>query len=198
MDHKQTILVFAIGFAFLSLPAHADGLTAQGLEDPEVIAPASADWTGPYVGLTYGRTSAETSSQSCRKVFDGVDYGPYACDDPVFDYFPGSKVVDTETTSTSSDDIGAFAGWRYDFGDVVGGIEVGAIGDMTSAEVQVGLDLGRVLAYGLAGGAKMGDESGAIYGAGVDVSLGQRWLLGIKHTTGDAGDLTTLRVGIRF
>ena len=48
MTPTQTILAFAISVAFLDLPANADGLTMQGLDDPEVTAPADprGDWTG--------------------------------------------------------------------------------------------------------------------------------------------------------
>lgn len=44
--------------------AMADGLTALGLDDPEVMAPpsVSGDWTGPYLGLSYGRTTATTET----------------------------------------------------------------------------------------------------------------------------------------
>ena len=182
--------------SLLASPAIAGDLSEQGLDDPEVTAPARAapgDWTGLYVGLNYGRSTTETTETRCFKL--GM---PKACDDPIFDYYPEYKVIETTTTKTASDDVGAFAGYRHDFGRIVGGVEIGAIGDLTSAEAQVGVDLGRVLVYGLAGGAKRGDETGSIYGAGLDVRVGKRAMVGVKHTTGDVGDLTTLRVGIRF
>jgi len=195
MDNRQTILAFAIGLAFLGLPANADGLTTQGLDDPEVMAPAkpAIDWSGPYAGLSYGRTSTESTETKCFKLGQ-----PKACDDPIFEYYPDLKEVQTTSSGSSTDQFGAFAGYRRDFGRVVGGLEVGSIGDMTSAEAQIGLDLGRALAYGFAGAADAGGESGAIYGAGIDLLLGRGVLLGVKHTTGDLGDMTTIRVGVKF
>lgn len=188
-------LLLSVALAITSMPANADGLSEQGLADPVVTAPArvSGGWTGFYVGLTYGRNSTSTEGQRCFKLGQ-----PKACDDPIFDYYPEYKVVETETTSTSSDDIGAFVGYRHDFGKIVGGVEIGVMGDTKSGEVQIGFDLGQVLAYSLAGVADDGTNSGAIYGAGVDLKLGKNLLLGVKHTTGDLSDMTTLRVGIQF
>ena len=201
MTPTQTILAFAISVAFLDLPANADGLTMQGLDDPEVTAPADprGDWTGLYAGLSYARTSASTSTESCRKVFEGVDYGTYACNDPVFDYFLGSKVTDTTSTDNSSDRLGGFIGYRHSFDwRMVGGVELGKSGDLATIEAQAGLDAGRVLPYAFAGYGQMGGSGGTIYGIGADVKVGRRAFVGIKQTEGDFGGATTLRAGWRF
>lgn len=182
----------------LASPVYAGGPVFVP-NDPVVTRPAdtSGDWTGPYVGLSAAHTSDQTSRQECYKDRNG-QLILLPCDNDAFTEFGFVPVIKTITTGSSGTDVGAFAGYRHDFGRLVGGVEIGRIGDVTSAEVQLGLDMGRVLPYGLAGGAWAGGESGTIYGAGVDVRLGQRWLVGIKHTTGDVGGMTTLRVGIRF
>lgn len=171
----------------LATPVYADGLTTV-YDDPVVTPPANTmTWTGFYAGAKAARTSTSTSSESCRKVLDGVDYGSYACDDPIFDYYPSSKVIDTETSSSSSTKGAAFAGYRHDFDPLVLGIE--ASSDPT-IELQAGVGLGRVLIYGVAGTG----EDDEFYGAGVDALLGNRLLLGVKHTTAE----TSLRIGIKF
>lgn len=193
--------VALLAFLATAQYARAGDLTTQGLDDPEVTRPAVSDvWTGLYAGLTATRHSTSTSSESCRKVFEGVDYGPYACDDKVFDYYPEAKVVDTTTTETSSTDAGAFIGYRHQFPwRVVGGIELNGSSDFRSLELQAGLGADRVLVYGLAGVGQSDGESGMIYGAGADVKLGKRMFIGAAYKTGDTwGGQTSLRLGIQF
>lgn len=189
------LLLLAVGSEFV----FADGLTEKGLDDPEVTKPAQT-WTGPYAGLSYGRSSKSSTSESCRKVFEGVDYGAYPCDDPIFTYYPETKVIDSVTETSREGQAGAFVGYRKDFGwRMVGGVELGVLGEFRSLEAQAGLDLGRVLAYGLVGAGQMDGESGMIYGAGADVKLGNRLFVGAKYVTGDFDDdVTTVRLGIQF
>jgi len=198
-----------LSLSLLATSASADGLLEKGLTDPEVMKPRS-DWGGPYVGLSYGRMNSLGSrteySEQCFK-FDDIA-GKRFSDDPVdcATYVPpeGYSVErvqvpgETVTTETSKDHVGAFLGYRHDFGRIVGGIEAGVLGDLKSLEAQGGVDLGNVLVYGLAGVGDADGTSGMIYGAGADLKLGKRLLLGIKHTTGDFHDSTSLRVGIRF
>ena len=164
--------------------AVADGLTTLELDDPEVMKPSS-EWTGFYAGLSYGRKSSSEELVRCFKLGQPKD-----CDDPIFDYYPEYKEVVTETTESSEEDFGAFAGYRHDFGRVVGGFELGKLGDFTSAEAQLGLDLGQVLLYGVAGASE--DES--FYGVGADMKIGERFLIGLKYTD----QVTSVRAGIRF
>ena len=184
-------LLLSAALMFSAMPAYADGLSEQGLADPVVTPPArvSGGWTGFYVGLTYGRNSTSTEGQRCFKLGQ-----PKACDDPIFDYYPEYKEVETFSIASEEDQIGAFVGYRHDFGLLVGGIEVGAFGDRTTAEAQIGADLGKALIYGLVGTGNLGDRTGVIYGAGIDVKVGKRLLIGVKHTT----DMTTARIGIQF
>lgn len=164
--------------------AAADGLTTLGLDDPEVMKPQS-EWTGFYAGLSYGKTTSTEESFRCFKLGQPKD-----CDDPIFDYYPEYKEVVTETTESSDEDFGAFAGYRHDFGRVVGGFELGKLGGFTSAEAQLGLDLGQILLYGVAGAS----EEESFYGAGADMKIGERLLIGLKYTD----QVTSVRAGIRF
>jgi outer membrane immunogenic protein len=194
MTRNYTLTIIAAALLSTS-PAFADGIASLGLDDPEVIAPASAsgDWTGPYVGLSYGRIATDSTRVECFKLGQSKD-----CDDPIFDYYPEYKDVVIITSSASTEKVGAFAGYRNDWGRVVGGIEVGALGDLATAEVHLGLDMGRVLIYGLAGAARFEDAEGAIYGVGADMRLGERMLVGAKYIEGNGFEAATLRIGIRF
>lgn len=173
----------AILFSLLPTIAAADGLTALGLDDPEVMKPQS-EWTGFYAGLSYGRTSSSNELVRCFKLGQPKD-----CDDPIFDYYPEYKEVVKETIKSSEDEFGGFLGYRHDFGRVVGGLEVSKFGDF-SAEAQIGLDLGQVLLYGVAGTS----EEESFYGAGADMKIGERLLIGLKYTD----QVTSVRAGIRF
>lgn len=159
----------------------ADG-PAIPYDDPEVVKPASPTWTGFYTGAKVARDSETTETTECFKLGQ-----PRACDDPIFDQYPEFKEVVTTSASSSSTKGAAFAGYRYDFDPLVLGIE--ASSDPT-IELQAGVGLGRVLIYGVAGTG----EDDEFYGAGVDALLGNRLLLGVKHTT----DETSLRIGIKF
>lgn len=172
---------FLLASILLATPIHADGI-AIPYDDPEVMKPASSTWTGFYAGAKAARNSETTETAECFKLGQ-----PYACDDPIFDVYPEFKEVVTTSTSSSSTRGAAFAGYRHDFDPLVLGIE--ASSDPT-IELQAGVGLGRVLIYGVAGTG----EDDSFYGAGVDALLGNRLLLGVKHTT----DETSLRVGIKF
>lgn len=174
----------------MGTPIYADGLTDQGLADPPVMKPADT-WSGFYMGLNASRASSTTTTESCRKVFEGTDYGPYPCDDKIFDYYPEAKVIDTTSFSTSDTTGGIFAGYRHDFGRLVGGVEANIGDDYTTLEAQAGIDMNRVLLYGLAGA---NDDGDSIYGAGIDMITGRGMLLGVKHTN----EATSLRIGWRF
>lgn len=193
---------------------HADDLSKLGLDDPVVTPPArvSGDWDGPYVGLSYGRNKASSETadytEQCRKVLDGTDHGIFPCNDKIFDQYPESKVIEkvsngTVASKTSSDDFGAFVGWRKDWGTLVGGVELGHNGGISSAEVQAGLDLNRVLVYGFVGAGSFESESGTVFGVGADAKVGNKGVfVGAKYMQGEFGEVQTdsalLRVGIQF
>lgn len=169
--------------AFAAMPAFAGDLSKLGLADPEVTRPAAAsgNWTGFYLGAEAYRETSTSEGQRCFKLGQPKD-----CNDPIFDYYPEYKVVETFSLKSTLQNAGAFVGYRHDFGRIVGGVEVSASG----GQLQLGLDLNRVLTYGFAG-------TGGAYGAGLDVAVGKRLLLGAQRDLGDAGT-TSVRVGWRF
>lgn len=212
MNHF-TAIGLACAASFLPYDCFADGLEFIP-NDPVVMAPArlAQEWTGPYVGLSYGHKASQVEGYRDRCV-KGTDSGPYLNEnggyidhsetfDCSYDYSRFGPeyhpvVIDRESTgqvSDTSEGFGAFIGYRYDFGHVVGGIEAGRNAGMTTVEGQVAVDLGRVLAYGVAGVS----DQGGFTGAGVDVKLGQRFLVGVKMIEGDFGQLTMVRVGLNF
>jgi hypothetical protein len=271
-----------IALTLLTAPAMADSLHLQGLDDPEVIAPAGQNWTGLYAGLSYGRVTEERTT-----IIPGTAYNEATCtrgtgssahennkcrlDQALWDALQAATVKDpwnvpgyrlgdatkadlpvkyqsgypgawmggmtsdtltwpigqhapdvaalnapsgqdavlsvaqrttattTLTEAVSGDEAGAFAGYRKDWGRIVGGVELGVTGDLATAEAQVGFDAGRVLIYGLAGYGEINGEGGAIYGVGADVMLGKRVMIGVKAVASDFGaEAVTARVGVRF
>lgn len=169
MDNRQTILAFAIGLAFLGLPANADGLTTQGLDDPEVMAPAkpAIDWSGPYAGLSYGRTSTESTETKCFKLGQ-----PKACDDPIFIAYPEYKVEVRSETETSDSAAGILVGYRFDMGRIVPGVELGIYDGAVVPGAQIGLDLGGVLPYAHY------DRDGAAFG--IEAKLSSHLSAGVR------------------
>lgn len=181
---KRTLALLA--FFASALPVIAGGPVFVP-HDPVVTPPADAsgDWTGLYAGVTGTRTSDASSRDECYKDYNG-QLIPLPCDNDAFTEFGFVPVIKTISSGTSGVDVGAFVGYRHDFGRIVGGVEANTSG----GQLQLGLDLNRVLAYGFAG-------TGGAYGAGLDVALGKRLLVGVQHDLGDEG-ATSLRVGIRF
>lgn len=273
----------------LASQAHADGLTELGLDDPEVIAPAS-DWTGPYVGLSYGKTDVTRSVTSMREeIIEGYDYREATCtrtknthegnkcriDESLWDslgidptsnpwdkapfklndgaetgeiakYLSGynglwlgdttgshtwnigsyepdvaalnssqgqdallsverkfkadevNTITETMNQTSSMDEVGAFIGYRHDFGSLVGGVELGVLGELATLEAQAGLDLGRVLPYLFVGAGEYDGDSGSVYGVGTDIKVTNTLMVGIKHSVGDFGNTETKTTGLRI
>lgn len=152
----------------LATPAAADGFN-PALADPEVIAPAP-DWSGPYVGLTYGRTTSSRETVECFKLGQ-----PRACDDPIFDTYPEYKVEVRSSITETDSRVGALVGYRWDLGRVVPGVEASSVSGLG---VNLGLDLGRVLPY-----AHYSRDGAAL---GVDVRLGDRLTVGARAAEGSA------------
>lgn len=106
-----------------------------------VTSPAQA-WTGPYVGLSYGRVSKTTETVECFKLEQ-----PKACDDQIFLVYAEYK-VEVRTQSKTTDDIaGLLLGYRWDAGLLVPGVELGVYEDKALPGVNLGIDLGRVMPY---------------------------------------------------
>lgn len=165
MTPTQTIIAFATGFALLAQGVQADGLQ-PGLTDPVVTAPRQA-WTGPYIGLSYGRTSSTAETVECFKLGQ-----PRACDDPVFIEYPDYK-VEVRTETDSSDSIaGILLGYRFDMGRMVPGIELGIYDGKVLPGAQIGIDLGNVLPF-----AHYDSDGAAV---GIEAKLSPRLSLGAR------------------
>ena len=96
-----------------------------------------------------------------------------------------------ETTREDFAIYGLHAGYLKDFGTVIGGIEVShtfynsetfPINNVTSAVARVGLDLGRVSPYALAGYSWAGGvDEGMTYGGGIDWAVTDSLVLGALY-----------------
>ena len=165
MTIPQTMLAFATGLALLAQGVQADGLQ-PGLTDPVVTAPAQT-WTGPYIGLSYGRTTSSTETVECFKLGQ-----PRACDDPVFVYYPEYKVEVRSETETSDSAAGVLLGYRFDMGRLVPGVELGIYDGKVLPGAQIGIDLGGVLPF-----AHYDSDGAAI---GIEAKLSPRLSLGAR------------------
>lgn len=164
--------------AFLAAPAYADGFN-PAIDDPVVTAPAQT-WTGPYVGLAYGRVTSKTETVECFKLGD-----PKACDDPIFDYYPEYKVEVRSEVETSANRTGVLAGYRFDMGRVVPGVEATFYDGDVLAGASLGIDLGNLLPYAYV------DRDGAALG--VEAKLGRHLSVGIR--AGEGGATATVSWG---
>lgn len=199
-------------FAALAAPAVGGGL-APVVETVEVVPPVaapapSADWSGFYAGLRAGTADLEISYPSAGTTFSSgydADGGFY----------------------------GGMIGYRHDFGRfVVGGelrysdmsdvtVSKGPPGttydSLTTAMLQVGYDMGRVLPFIGVGATRLSanlggtsqSDNGIIYGIGVDFMVTPRIMLGLDAnrfeiddfgTTGEdiTGTTVALRAAFKF
>ncbi len=163
--------------------------TGPAVTVPAVPTPApvtrGADWTGFYVGMQTG-------------------YGNY----------------EQGAGSPSGTVYGIHAGYLYNFGTLVAGGELryddlSQVADnltMTSGQLRLGYDMGRVLPYVSLGGAWTNrpspggnSASGLIYGLGADFAVTDHWRVGAEATHSDldvdgGGSLggTNLGVSVSF
>ena len=173
---RETLAATIFGLALLiSTDARAGGPVAL-LDDPQVIAPQDT-WSGPYVGLSYGRVTGSAERVECFKLGQ-----PKACDDPIFLTYPEYKVEVRTTTDTSDMRPGLVAGHRFDLGRIVPGVEVAFQGGEVIPGLQVGLDFGNVLPFAHY------DRDGAALG--IETRLTPRLSAGIR--AGKAGAALTL------
>jgi outer membrane immunogenic protein len=162
----------------LSAPAFAGGMT-EPTPEPMIAevytAPApTANWTGFYAGAQLG-------------------YGDVSGD------VPGAPPVSLDGNGAIG---GLHAGYRYDYGQFVTGIElayntanidlgvVGKLDSVTQLKVMGGYDMGNALVYATAGGAHAKttiggvglSENGWLIGIGMDYALNDAWTLGGEIT----------------
>lgn len=114
--------------------------------------------------------------------------------------------------SATDNGYGIFAGYRYDFGQlVVGGELEYARGtktktDSTEAKVMLGYDAGRVLPYALVGYGKSSGVSAVAYGLGADFKVQENWTVGVEYMHSEPkiggikvkGDSIAIRAAYRF
>lgn len=134
------------------------------------VAPAG-DWTGPYVGLSFGNLSAQSGGLS----EDDAAYGIYGG----YDYDFGNVVVGGELDYQTGND--------YELGSV-------DVDDITRLKAKAGYDFGNTLLYGTAGVAQintsLGDANGPVGGIGVDYKVNQNFSVGgeaLAHKFEDVG-----------
>ena len=162
----------------LCAPAFAGGMSEPSPEPmvaPVIFAPVTANWTGFYAGAQLG-------------------YGDVSGDLP------------TTPLSTSLDGNGAIgglhAGYRYDFGQFVTGVELayntanidlgtaGELDSVTQLKLMGGYDLGQTLVYATAGAAHAKttiggvdrSDNGWLIGVGMDYAINDAWTLGGELT----------------
>jgi opacity protein-like surface antigen len=105
------------------------------------------------------------------------------------------ETVNGEETDTT---FGGFVGYRYDAGSYVVGAEAGSDGTLHTLEAHVGLPVENVLPYAFAGYATDGDQSGASYGAGIDVALTGGLFAGVGYRQTEFSEDAFARVGWAF
>lgn len=207
----KTIIKTFAAVAILTTPSFAGGPTVFADEPAPTYAPAPAavhDWSGAYVGLSYGKTSGTMIYNDIATVFD------------------------FESGKTPS----IFAGYLLQRGNLVYGGELAYsrgndativgftdehLEEMIDLKGRVGFAANSALIYGVLGYSKVGylegttgsqDTSGVNYGLGVDLAVSNRFSVGLEYlarkTDGDTTnpgqtrelDLNTvsLRVGLSF
>lgn len=167
----KNLMLSAAALVLVATAATADGISTV-LNDPEVAAPRDA-WSGPYVGLSYGRVSETSETVQCFKLGE-----PKACDDPIFIYYPEFKEERRTVTEISDDVVGVIAGYRFDLGRVVVGGELGIYDDAVLPGVNLGFDLGNLLPYAHY------DRDGAALG--IEARLSPRLTAGVRAGEGGA------------
>ena len=190
-------VIAALGLSTVSGAAFAGSLQDATVEPP-VIAPAPApvfaggDWTGPYVGLSFGNTDVTTSAAGAEG--DNGTYGIHAG----YDYDFGRFVVGGELEYDKTDiDLGGAA----------------TVDNVARLKLRGGYDLGRTLVYATVGAARadtsLGNDTGGFAGIGMAYQVTDQFTLGgevLEHRFDDIGgsgidaDATTfnLRGSFRF
>lgn len=197
---KNTFLA-AIGATMLApLPALAGGM-ASPVTEPAIVAPpvVAIEVTPDWTGFYAGGALGYGNISSTDGIADGS--GPLG---------------------------GLLAGYRWDFGTFVAGVEAdydwasidlgkgaGTLDDIYRVKLQAGADMGSTLVYGTAGlawasgefGGKSGNADGWVAGIGADHDLGNNWTLGgevLWHSFDDAAgsgvdvDATTAKVRVAY
>lgn len=176
---KPSILALTTAVAGLGAGAAFAGNLDDSYVEPVPVQPvvpaapvaASGDWTGPYVGLSFGNLSSQADGANED---DGV-YGIYGG----YDHDFGNLVVGGELDYQTGGD--------YELGNI-------DVDDVTRLKAKAGYDFGNTLLYGTAGVAKintsLGDANGPVGGIGVDYKVNQNFSVGgeaLAHKFEDVG-----------
>lgn len=118
--------------------------------------------------------------------------------DPAWDgVYGGLSVAETDNNEVA----GAFVGYRWNLSTFVVGVEANAVdlGESTyTGEFQVGYPTGDFLPYVSVGFIDNATGSDEVYGIGVDYSMSDNVIFGVKYTDSDAADQFSFRVGFQF
>lgn len=162
----RTSIIAAVAATAVAGPVFAGSYEPAPVE-PVIATPAPApvytgsDWTGGYVGgsLGYGDLKADGDSG------DGTVYGLQGG----YDYDFGSFVLGGELDYQASDVS-------------ISGVDVDS---MTRLKLKAGYDAGPALIYGVVGAARadtdLGDDTGWVYGAGVDYKVSEKVSVGGEY-----------------
>ncbi|MFN4201836.1 MAG: outer membrane protein [Tabrizicola sp.] len=197
-------LALAATLATLGTPIFAGGPTVVAADPMPAAAPAPAavyDWSGPYVGLSFGKTSGDVTDTFTTYDLDsdratGAFVG--------YNVQRGRMVYGGELAFTSTDTVVIGAGGDDTFDS------------MLDLRGRVGISAGKALIYGALGYSKAemtingtdgASLSGLSYGLGVDVAVSSRIFVGIDYTRRDVDgrndadtfdlDATVNTVGLR-
>ena len=164
----KTSILSLIAVAGLGVaPAFAGNYDATPVEPAPVAPvvpvaePVTGDWTGPYVGLSFGRLDTQAGGVST----DGGVYGIYGG----YDYDFGRFVLGGELDFQAGDDY------------AIGGVDVD---NVMRLKARAGVDLGKALLYGTAGigriDTSLGDETGPLGGVGIEYKLTDSFTIGAE------------------
>lgn len=174
----KTTVLSGILFGLIATPAFAGNLGTPVMSEPVVAAPiaqaapAGYDWGGFYAGaqLGYGDASATGGIEG-----DGIIGGVHAG----YNYDFGQVVAGGELD--------------YDFTDIALSGGAGTIDSVLRGKVKLGYDAGPTLIYATGGVARadtsnLGQDTGAVFGAGVDYLLTPSTIVGIEYLNHDFND----------
>ncbi|MFZ7089871.1 outer membrane protein [Primorskyibacter sp. 2E233] len=179
---KRMIALTTAGL-MLSGAAYAGSMAEPVMTTPPpqpapVPVQLGGDWTGPYVGLSFGRLDAEGGGVKD----DGTVYGLYGG----YDYDFGQLVVGGELEYQATDDF------------TLGGV---AIDDVWRLKARAGYDAGPALIYATAGYAKantsIGDAEGGVYGLGMEYKVTDRFSVGGEYLRHDFNDVGNTNVDVQ-
>jgi opacity protein-like surface antigen len=158
-------------------------LTATGAIAATTASAQDGDWTGPYVGLSFGSATADLGAADETEQL----YGGFAG----YDYDLGQWVVGAELEFQKTNDLS------------LGGTEVD---DFTRLKFRGGYDLGNTLVYATFGGAQvntsLGNENGFLGGIGLEYRVTDQFSVGgefLSHRFEDVGanDLDANTISLR-